>query len=124
MKKICSGSNKYIVSNQQVLKTPAREGDKPDLTNDEVGIRVEACFKDKAEFFHWIVTRFQIDKTCDIHYNEFEKEFSASNDLPRDFTTVKMIHVNIATISRKLTMIVLNEVDIVEAMLKESSGKP
>ena len=123
MKKICSGSNKYIVSNQQVLKTPAREGDKPDLTNDEVGIRVEACFRDKAEFFHWIVTRFQIDKTCDIHYNEFEKEFSVSNDLTRDFTTVKMIHVNIATISRKLTMTVLNEVDIVETMLKESSGK-
>jgi len=37
MKKICSGSNKFIVSNQQVLKTPAREGDKLVLTSEKVG---------------------------------------------------------------------------------------
>lgn len=34
MKKICSASNKFIVSNQQVLKTPAREGDM--LKNEKV----------------------------------------------------------------------------------------
>ena len=38
--KICSGTNKDKVSNQQVLKTPAREGDKLYLTNEEVQIQV------------------------------------------------------------------------------------
>ena len=38
--KICSGTNKDKVSNHQVLKTPAREGDKLYLTNEEVQIQV------------------------------------------------------------------------------------
>ena len=59
--KICSGTNKDKVSNQQVLKTPAREGDKLDLTNEEVG---------RGYYYKGIIDRVNLNGTFDAKNND------------------------------------------------------